>query len=218
MLDEDETVATGFYYDKLEKLTSSDLYKCLNKMPKTVVHHIHLTAAAPISFLVEKLCYYDFVYFNQKDQMFKVSKNGCDLPGYVKVNQLRTYWESSTKFDKFLHDSILLFEGTETQEHHEIWKYFQPKFMMTLELYNYASFFEMILYRVSKNMIKQCVTVIEWKHIFGMVFNEDGPIGVKGECEIFNKIQAEIRHTIPLFEMRIVVCGLKIVGKDHIQM
>jgi hypothetical protein len=58
-----------------------------------------------------------------------------------------------------------------------------------IELYNYASFFEMILYRVCKNMIRQCVTVIEWKHIFGMVFNEDGPIGTKGECEIFNRVQ-----------------------------
>lgn len=135
MLEEDMTVATGFYYDKLDKLKSSALYECLNIMPKTVVHHIHLTAAAPISFLVEKLCYYDFVYFNQKDQMFKVSKNGCDLPGYVKVNHLRQYWESSVKFDKYLHDSILLREGTETQEHHEIWKYFQPKFMMTLGKY-----------------------------------------------------------------------------------
>jgi hypothetical protein len=112
MLDEDETIATGFYYDKLEKLKSSDLYDCLNTMPKTVVHHIHLTAAAPISFLVEKLCYYDFVYFSQKDQMFKVSKNGCDLPGYVQVNQLRQYWESSTTFDQYLHDTILLKEGT----------------------------------------------------------------------------------------------------------
>ena len=132
MLTEDPSCATGFYYDKLDALKSSKLYDCLNHMPKTAVHHIHLTAAAPISFLVEKLCYYDFVYFNQKDQMFKVSKKGCDLPGYVKVNELRQYWESSTAFDKYLSDSILLFEGTETQEHHEIWKYFQPKFMMTL--------------------------------------------------------------------------------------
>ena len=66
MLEADETICTGFYYDKLEALKSSKLYDCLNRMPKTVVHHIHLTAAAPISFLVEKLCYYDFVYLDRK--------------------------------------------------------------------------------------------------------------------------------------------------------
>jgi hypothetical protein len=86
MLLADETVATGFYYDKLPTLLASPLYECLNVMPKTAVHHIHLTAAASIDFLIRKLCYYDFVYFNQKDQMFKVSKNGCDMPGYVPVN------------------------------------------------------------------------------------------------------------------------------------
>lgn len=176
LLLEDATICTGSYYDKLPKLMSSSVYECLNIMPKPVVHHIHLTAACPISFLVEKLCYYDFVYYNQKEQLFKTSKKGCDLPGYVKVNDLRKYWARSADFDKYLHDSILLREGTETQEHHEIWKYFQPKFMMTNELYNYAQFFEMILYRVSKNMIKQMVFGVEWKHIFGFLFNEDGPI------------------------------------------
>ena len=34
-----------------------------------------------------------------------------------------------------------------------------------IELYNYARFFEMILYRAAKNMIKQTVAVIEWRHI-----------------------------------------------------
>jgi len=65
-------------------------------------------------------------------------------------------------------------------------------------------------------MIKQTVTVIEWKHIFGMVFDEDGPVGVERECEIFNRVQKQIQNLFPLFQMKIVVCGLKIVGKDHI--
>lgn len=124
LLLEDDTITTGSYYDKLPKLLGSEVYDCLNKMPKPVVHHIHLTAACPIEFLVEQLCYYDYVYYNQKEQLFKTNKNGCDLPGYVKVTDLRKYWARSADFDKFLYDSILLREGTETQEHHEIWKYF----------------------------------------------------------------------------------------------
>jgi len=63
---------------------------------------------------------------------------------------------------------------------------------MCFELYNYAQFFEMILYRVSKNLVKQCVTVIEWKHIFGCVFNEDGPISLKEEIAIFERVQTQI--------------------------
>jgi len=40
--------------------------------------------------------------------MFKVCKNGCDLPGYVKVNTLRSHWVNAEDFDKFLHNAILL--------------------------------------------------------------------------------------------------------------
>ena len=61
--------------------------------------------------------------------------------------------------------------------------------MMTLELYNYHTFFEMILYRVAKNLVKEMVTVIEWKHIFGMVFDDDGPISLEREIAIFERVQ-----------------------------
>jgi hypothetical protein len=64
MFEEDDCIITGDYYSKLEKLKASPLYDCLNMMPKPAVHHIHLTAACPVEFMVEKLCYYDFVYFN----------------------------------------------------------------------------------------------------------------------------------------------------------
>lgn len=67
MLEEDDCIVTGSYYDKLQKLLKSPLYDCLNVMPKPVIHHIHLTAACPVDFLVEKICYFDFVYFNQKE-------------------------------------------------------------------------------------------------------------------------------------------------------
>jgi len=67
MFNKDDTIVTGFYYDKLKALQDSPLYDCLNVMPKPVVQHIHLTAAANINFLVDKLCYYDFVYYNQKE-------------------------------------------------------------------------------------------------------------------------------------------------------
>ena len=70
---------------------------------------------------------------------------------------------------------------------------------MTYELYNYAQFFEMILYRVCKNLVKQCVTVVEWKHIFGMVFDEEGTISLERELAIFEKVEKNIKQMFPLF-------------------
>jgi len=99
MLQEDPTINTGNYYEKLPKLLKSDLFDCLNIMPKPAIHHIHLTAACPIEFLIKKLTYYDFVYYNDKDEKFIVNSKGCDKPGYIKTNELRQYWKSSTDFD-----------------------------------------------------------------------------------------------------------------------
>lgn len=87
----------------------------------------------------------------------------------------------------------------------------------SIELYNYARFFEMILYRASKNMIKQVVTVVEWRHILGCVFDEDGVLSLERELAIFERVQYQIRQLFPLFTMKIIVCGLKAVGKEHVQ-
>ena len=68
-------------------------------MPKPVVQHIHLTAALRIDWLIENLLYYDFVYLNEQQGKFRVTKDKFDEPGYVQVTQLRKYWADSTKFD-----------------------------------------------------------------------------------------------------------------------
>jgi hypothetical protein len=108
MFEQDPVCHIGDYYQKLPFLLNSPLYECLDFMPKPAVHHIHLTAAVKIDYLVHKILYYDFVYFNQKEGLFKVNRRGVDEPGYVKVNELRQFWESSTKFDEYMRNIILL--------------------------------------------------------------------------------------------------------------
>lgn len=71
--------------------------------------------------------------------------------------------------------------------------------MFFTEIYNHAKFFEMILYRASKNIIKQTCTVIEWKHILGCLFDENGPLSVEREIAIFEKVETQIKQAFPLF-------------------
>ena len=75
---------TGFYYDNYQNLKISKIYEALDYMPKPVIHHLHLTAAAPIDFLI-RLTYKDYVYFNERDYLFKVSKKGIKEDGFIKV-------------------------------------------------------------------------------------------------------------------------------------
>ena len=71
--------------------------------------------------------------------------------------------------------------------------------MMTYELYNFHTFFEAILFKVSKNLLKQMVTVVEWKHIFGMVFDDEGPLSLERELAIFVRVEKLIQQMFPLF-------------------
>ena len=64
--------------------------------------------------------------------------------------------------------------------------------MLTDHLYNYAAFFERILYRVSKDYLKENVTIVELRHILGNIFDEEGFLSVERELEIFHRVQKNI--------------------------
>jgi len=91
---DDPSVVTGFYYDKYKKLQSSRLFEALKAMPKPAVHHCHLTAAAPLDYLI-RLTYKDYVYYSDRDQLFKVSQKGISLDGFEKCTTLRKYWSNA---------------------------------------------------------------------------------------------------------------------------
>ena len=88
MISDDHSIQIGGYYEKLQSLLDSPLYELLKIMPKPAVHHVHLTAAASLDFLLS-LTYKDCVYYSQRANEFFVSANGCEKEGFIKVNTLR---------------------------------------------------------------------------------------------------------------------------------
>lgn len=65
--------------------------------------------------------------------------------------------------------------------------------MLCADLYSYKPFFEKVLYRVCKNFIRELVTIIEYKHIFGCLFDDDhNPVPLAEEIEIFVRTQKVI--------------------------
>ncbi len=83
-------------------------------------------------------------------------------------------------------------------------------------MYNYADFFERIIYRSCKNYIKEFVTIVEYRHIFGCLHDENGSVSIDRELDIFYRTEKLIQARFPLFKMKIIVCGLKFLGKNHI--
>lgn len=82
MLDKDSTLLTHDFRKKISKILDSDLYKCLYRMPKPAVHHLHMTATVSTEFLVELT--YDYrVWYSEKTNLFKVSEKPITEPGYM---------------------------------------------------------------------------------------------------------------------------------------
>lgn len=92
----------------------------------------------------------------------------------------------------------------------------KESFSYLLDLYNHVDFFEKIFFKVCKVFIKDMVFVLELRHIFGMVIDDDGnAIGVVEEIKIFKRVIEKIKRDYPLFTVRLIICGLKIIGPDH---
>jgi hypothetical protein len=62
-----------------------------------------------------------------------------------------------------------------------------------MHLYNYQKFFKEILLHVSLNYVKEMVTIVEYRHIFGCVFDDEGPISLDDEIKIFQEVQEIIK-------------------------
>ena len=174
-------------------------------MPKPVIHRIHLRACAKIDFLITQT-YRDYVYFSEKENQFFVSESGCNKEGYMKVNSLRQYWKNATEFDNWLKGKIEMRPEAHEYEDHLLWADFKKKFKLTEALFSYAPFFERILYRVCKDYSNELVTVMEFKHTFGGLYDENGnTLSLKQELAIIQKTERNIQQIMPLIQIRIIV-------------
>ena len=81
----------------MPKIKESRLFDCLNMMPKPGILGILTLGYCRIDWLVEKLCYKEFVYLNEAKAHFRVTKDpNFNEPGYIAVNELRGYWANSS--------------------------------------------------------------------------------------------------------------------------
>ncbi len=86
-----------------------------------------------------------------------------------------------------------------------------------LDLGKYYEFFKLLITDVLRKCVAQNIFVVELRHIFGMLFDEDRkPIGLEQELIIIQEIVDHIKKETPHFELSLIITGLKIVGKPHI--
>ena len=199
-------------------MESSKLFKMLNVMPKGAIHHIHTTAANPIDAYL-KLTYDDRTYYSQREDLFKVYPKHQNVEeGYLQTTVLRSFAQSDEEFDKNMKNVILLGpEQANDRESHEIWKFFQHKFTKVGQLGKFIPFFKELIKTALERCINQNVFIVEFRHISGMLFDDEMKgISLLEELKIIRAVIDDLQKTTPHFEFKLVLTGLKIVGKKHI--
>ena len=108
-----------------------------------------------------------------------------------------------------------------SNESHDIWKHFQHRFTLINDLGKYKKFFKEIMHEVLSKCAQQNIFVVELRHMFGMLFEvvdgEKKNISVEEELKLIQEVVDHIRKDVPHFELKLITCGLKIVGRPHIQ-
>ncbi len=100
-----------------------------------------------------------------------------------------------------------------------VWSAFQPKFDMVMHFVNHMDYFERILEEVCRSFVREHIYFVELKHIFGIVIDNEGKsISLEDELKIWERVRAKVKVDCPDFDMKMIVQGLKILGKWHIDL
>lgn len=108
-------------------------------------------------------------------------------------------------------------EQANDKESHEIWKFFQHKFTKVGQLGKFIPFFKELFKIALQRCINQNVFIVEFRHISGMLFDEQmNKVPLLEELRIIRGVIDELQKDTPHFEFKLILTGLKIVGKSHI--
>ena len=113
------------FYAVKDKITQTQLYRLLDKMPKGALHHVHTTAAPHVDVFIE-LTYDPVTYYNEREGLFKVFENVANVQdGFVQCQEMRSFYADPKEYDEILRSQILLTrEEQYGLESHDIWGFF----------------------------------------------------------------------------------------------
>jgi hypothetical protein len=90
------------FFEMVDEVKQSKLHQVMTKMPKGGHHHLHLTAACHIDFLME-LMNEDIVHFSEKHGEFRVYFDGDEkVPGFVRVRDIKEFYKSTADFKNYI--------------------------------------------------------------------------------------------------------------------
>ena len=225
-------------HDAIDSLKTSHLFTVLRSMPKGAHLHFHIEGGLEKQEFLE-FTKQDIVYYSEKDDMLITAPKGLDAPGYKSCNELRASWKEDQSFDEYLKGKFILNkEETKSKRSRKIWESFEHKFDFINGLVHYHKFYKQALVETAKKAMKDGVKILEIRHAFGRVFNDncgtkiidkadgkekivgiDAPfetLTIEEELELYNQAIKEIKEIDPDFELLLITVGFKALGHEHV--
>jgi len=205
------------FFDGKEIIQNSELHKFFKAMPKGGHLHVHIEASVAMETFMN-FTKRDFVYYNMKENSLVTAPNGLDTPGFEKCNDLRLNWTQEGTFDEYLIGKLLLHaDEIKSKESTTIWDSFQYKFMLNDAVIHYHEFYREGLLAYYRQAKSEGVRIVELRHASGIIFDDNhNYLSYKEEFEMYQSVIDEIHLEDPDFELRVIVVGFKVLGKEFV--
>lgn len=194
-----------------ETVKSTKLYDVVKRMPKGASLHIHGIASVDGEWVYENLVKEPNVYINPSNYHLKVLKTPVE--GYISIED---YIAASEENEYLLKQKLQLNKSTSQGGPTKIWSRFQEMFFVLGNLVNYHTHFKKYMVKSLQEFRNDKLCRVEYRHMLGFVYNDDGCLGIEAETELLKDICDEFARDNPGFSVGFIICGYKAEEPDVI--
>jgi adenosine deaminase CECR1 len=186
-----------------ESVKSSRLFDIVKRMPKGASLHIHGIASVDGEWVYENLVKEPNVYINSNNYHLKVLKKAEG--DYIPIE---VYLESPENVG-LIKQKLQLNKDAAKGGPNKIWKRFQEMFFVLGNLLNYHTNFKKYMLKSLQEFVNDNVSRVEFRHMLGFVYNDEGYLGLEAETEFIRDIYQEFLRENPGFSFALIICGYK---------
>ncbi|XP_042215816.1 adenosine deaminase 2-like isoform X1 [Homarus americanus] len=162
------------------EIEASDVFKMIQQMPKGAALHLHDTAMASSSWVVEEISYWPNLYmcYTKDDQLltmfFETPDTTCD---WQLMSEVRESYPSADEFDQELLSRLSILTDNPDEKYpdlNSVWSAFQGVFIAITGMLMYRPAWESYLYRAHQEFAHDNVLYIEFRGTLPLLYELNG--------------------------------------------
>ncbi|KAJ8602525.1 hypothetical protein CTAYLR_001304 [Chrysophaeum taylorii] len=169
------------FYGAKERVEKSGLFGALHRMPKGAALHLHLELAGNYTWLAEVLVdkYWENLYVNNNGSL-----------NFRSGIPAKTMYPNATA--RWLFDKITYTSHDDSWQSPRAWDQFDKSFGFIADLFDYLPMLEAWLANTLRMFSAAGYGSLELKYKYGGKYDDDGPVPVSREVEMYRELQNNI--------------------------